>query len=121
VAQAFLPDDVWTDELDAHEAPPDAVASNRSMMDSPEKLTALLDEAGFGVEAIHREPFEQTYNVEELIALKSSLGVTARRLARLDQQNRRHCLVRVRQRLEALDADALIDRDEVIFAIAAMK
>jgi len=120
-AQAFLPDDMWTDELDSHGAPPDATPSSRGMMDSPEKLADLLNGAGFRVESIQREPFEQTHSVDELVALKSSLGPTARRLARLDEQTRGDCLARMRQRLVALSRDALTDRDEVIFAIAAKK
>src|SRR4029077_18390388 len=83
-ARPFLGDDLWTDELDAHEAPPDIVSSKRGLMDSPEKLAGLLEDAGFRTKTIHVEPFQQRMTVDELMALRSSLGPTARRLARLD-------------------------------------
>jgi hypothetical protein len=41
-----------------------------------------------------------------------------RRLALLDAPIRKACVRRAGQRLLELDADALIDRDDVIYAIA---
>jgi hypothetical protein len=59
--------------------------------------------------------------VEQVVALRTSLGAPGRRLAALDQQARDACVRRARQRLRELDADSLTDHDDVIYATATPK
>jgi SAM-dependent methyltransferase len=117
-ATPFTPDNVWAEELERHGAPPDVVASNRGLMDSPERLASLLDDGGFRAVTTRVEAFEQVMSVDGLMALRGSLGPTARRLAQLDSLSRADCLGHVRRRLDALDDAALTDHDQVISATA---
>jgi SAM-dependent methyltransferase len=117
-APSFPAEDVWNEELDAHGAPPDPAQSTRALMDTPEKITGLLESAGFRVVSVHLEPWRQPMTVEQVVALRTSLGVPGRRLATLDPQARDACVRRARQRLQDLDADSLTDHDDVIYATA---
>jgi SAM-dependent methyltransferase len=117
-APSFPAEDVWNEELDAVGAPADPAHSTRALMDTPEKLTGLLESAGFRVVSLHLEPWRQPMTVEQIMALKTSLGVPGRRLATLDPQARDACVRRARQRLLELNADALTDHDDVIYATA---
>jgi SAM-dependent methyltransferase len=117
-APRFHAEDVWNEELDAHGAPPDLAPSTRALMDTPEKVTGLLESAGLHVVSLHLEPWRQPMTVEQVVALKTSLGVPGRRLATLDPQTRDACVRRARQRLRELDADSLTDHDDVIYATA---
>jgi SAM-dependent methyltransferase len=117
-APSFPAGDVWNEELDAHGAPPDPAQSTRTLMDTPEKVTGLLESAGFRVVSLGLEPWRQPMTVEQIVALRTSLGVPGRRLAILDAEARAACIGRARQRLRELDADTLTDHDDVIYATA---
>jgi SAM-dependent methyltransferase len=117
-APSFPAEDVWNEELDAYGAPPDPAPSTRTSMDTPGKVTGLLESAGFHVVSLHPEPWRQPMTVEQIVALKSSLGAPGRRLATLDPQARDACVRRARQRLGEFDADSLTDHDDVIYATA---
>lgn len=117
-APSFPAEDVWNEELDAHGAPPDPAQSTRALMDTPKKVTGLLERAGFRTVSIHLEPWRQRMAVEQVVALKTSLGAPGRRLATLETAARDACVRRARHRLLELDADALTDRDDVIYATA---
>jgi SAM-dependent methyltransferase len=117
-APSFHAEDVWNEELDAHGAPPDPAESTRALMDTPEKITGLLESAGFRVVSLHVEPWRQPMTVEQVVALRTSLGAPGRRLANLDPPARDACVHRARQRLRELDADSLTDHDDVIYATA---
>jgi SAM-dependent methyltransferase len=115
---SFAAGDVWDEVLDAHGAPPDAVASSRALLDTPEKLRGVLEAAGFRVVSVHAEPWVQPMSVDQIVALRTRLGVPGRRLAQLDAPARDACIQTARQRLLELEADELVDHDEVIYAIA---
>jgi SAM-dependent methyltransferase len=117
-APSFPAEDVWNEELDAHGAPPDPAQSTRTSMDTPEKVTGLLESAGFRVVSLRLEPWRQPMTVEQIMALRTSLGEPGRRLATLDPEARDACICRARQRLRELDAEALTDHDDVIYATA---
>jgi SAM-dependent methyltransferase len=117
-APSFPAEDVWNEVLDAHGAPPDPAQSTRALMDTPDKVTGLLESAGFRVVSLHSEPWRQPMTVEQVVALRTSLGVPGRRLATLDQEARDACVRHARERLRELDADSLTDHDDVIYATA---
>jgi len=117
-APNFVAGDVWNEELEKHAAPPDSVPSSRALLDTAEKLREVLETARFRVVSLHVEPWRQPMTVNQIVALRSRLGVPGRRLAQLDAPTRDACVRRARQRLLELDADALTDHDDVIYAIA---
>jgi SAM-dependent methyltransferase len=117
-APSFRAEEVWNEELDARGAVADAAVSTRGLMDTPEKVADLLDAAGFHALSLRTEPWRRPMAVEEVIALRTSLGAPARRLASLGAEDREMCVRRARHRLRELDAEALTDHDDVIYATA---
>ncbi|MBJ7596189.1 MAG: methyltransferase domain-containing protein [Candidatus Dormibacteraeota bacterium] len=117
-AGSFPAEDIWNEELDAHGAPPDPAQSTYAVMDTPEKVTGLLASAGFRTLSLHLEPWRQIMTPDQVVALRTSIGAPARRLAALDPEIREVCVSRARERLLGLDEAALTDRDDVIYATA---
>lgn len=111
-------DKLWDDGLDAHGAPRHSVSSSRALMDTPEKLQRLIETAGFRAISLHVEPWQYQMSVDQIVALKTTLGVPGLRLAQLDQEARDACISSVRRRLLDLDSAELVDRHEVIYATA---
>jgi hypothetical protein len=88
------------------------------MMDTPEKLEALLDQAGFHLTEARLAPWSHRPRLEEFVALHSTLGVAGRRLAALGPDAQADFLRHVRARLEHLTDEDFADRSEVIAATA---
>jgi ubiquinone/menaquinone biosynthesis C-methylase UbiE len=118
VASIFRADEIWDEELEAHGAPPDSASSSRGLMDTTEKVSGLLEEAGFRALAVDVEPWRLAMTVEQFVALRTTLGAPGRRWAALSPEARAACVNRGQQRLLELDLDDLVDRDEVIYARA---
>ncbi|MGA7989033.1 MAG: methyltransferase domain-containing protein [Candidatus Dormiibacterota bacterium] len=117
-APRFRAEEVWNEELDERGASADPVVSTRGLMDTPDKVAGLLDSAGFRTVTLRVEPWRQPMTVEQVVALRTSLGVPGRRLASLDPEARDACVRRARHRLRELDTEALTDYDDVIYATA---
>lgn len=117
-APSFAADKIWDEELEAHAAPPDSVPSSRAFMDTPEKLRRILETAGFTAISLHVEPWRHQMTVDQVVELRTTLGAPARRLEQLDHETRDACIHASRRRLLDLDPEALVDRDEVIYATA---
>jgi SAM-dependent methyltransferase len=115
---SFAAGDVWNEVLNEHDAPVDAVTSSRALLDTPHNLRGILEAAGFRVVSVHAEPWVQAMTVDQIVALRTRLGVPGRRLAQLDAPARDACIQTARQRLLDLEADDLVDHDEVIYATA---
>jgi SAM-dependent methyltransferase len=115
---SFVAGDVWNDELDAHGASVDDTVSARALMDTPAKVTELLESTGFRTVTLRVEPWRQTMTAEQVVALRTSLGEPVRRLATLDPEARDACVRAARRRLRDLDAEALTEHDNVIYATA---
>jgi SAM-dependent methyltransferase len=112
---------VWTEELDRKEAAPDPRDPNvmkSPMMNTPEKLTALIHASGLKVTTLWSEWFCHRFKLEDLIKLQMSCGVAARRLPSLSPKRRAKCETRVRERLAELTPEQLEYRPEVLFAVA---
>ena len=111
--------EVWTDELDRHGAPADApFPARHDLMDTPEKLRGLLDEAGFHRADVRLVPWSHRPSLEDFVARHSRLGVAGRRLAALEPAARTDFLRDARARLERLTAADFADRAAVIAATA---
>jgi SAM-dependent methyltransferase len=115
---AFPAEDVWTEELDAQGAAPDQVPvpGREDLVNSPGKMRRLLRRAGFDGVASEEVPFEQRYDLDGFVALRSRIGAGARRLETLPADARASCIARVRERLAALGPEALVDRDSVVLS-----
>jgi ubiquinone/menaquinone biosynthesis C-methylase UbiE len=110
---------IWTEELDRYGAPPDdPLPARHDLMDTPEKLKALLDQAGFHRTEARLVSWSHRPQLEEFVALHSTLGVAGRRLAALAPVAQVDFLRQVRTRLEHLKEEDFADRSEVIAATA---
>ena len=111
--------DIWVDELDRHGAPDESpLVSQHDLMDTPGKLRALLQQAGYQDVRSTSLPWSHRPNREEFIARHAALGVTGRRLAALPPAAQADFLRAARIRLEKLDAEDFVERGEVIAATA---
>ena len=112
---------IWKEELDACGAPPDLrhpSLMQHASMDSPEKLSRLLEAGGFPAAQISCERFAHQWTVSALLALHLGAGTPARRLKRLPGPAQATCRDRVEARLEKLTPDELLDRRDVLYAVA---
>ena len=113
--------EVWFDELDRHGGPPDGpLPSRHTLMDTPAKLNALLDRAGFLQLDVRPVPWSHRPSLDDFIARHSALGVSGRRLAALEPAARVGFLRHVRLRLERLPPEDFADRGDVIAATATV-
>ena len=110
---------VWDEELDrygaAHESP---VVARHELMNTLQKLQALLEGAGFTRARAEFVPWSHQPNLTEFVALHSEIGVAGRRFAGLEPRTRADFLRQVLSRLEKLSPADFIDRSEVIAAVA---
>ena len=112
---------IWNEELDAIGAAADARdpdVMQHALMDAPEKLTGLLESADLSVNRLWCERFIYRWTVETLLALHVTCGMPARRLSSLSEPVQTECRTRVEARLGQLQQDELVERPEVLFAIA---
>jgi ubiquinone/menaquinone biosynthesis C-methylase UbiE len=116
---SFGASDVWDETLSAFGAGPDPFQSTDrdELMDTPEKLAALLQEANFEVSKSWSEQFEHRWTADALIAQRTAFGSYQRRLDTLDATARGACLARVRERLDGLPPEDFAFRPDIVFAI----
>lgn len=113
--------DIWSEELDKAGAAPDprdASVMRQSLMDTPEKLTGLLELGGLHVDRVWSNRCLHGWEVEELLATQTYCGLPSRRLESLSDGAARECASRVRARLHQLTPVELEYRVEVICGIA---
>jgi ubiquinone/menaquinone biosynthesis C-methylase UbiE len=111
--------EIWNEELERHGVPPaDPFIARHELMDSPDKLRALLGDAGYHEIRAEIVPWSHQPSPEEFIARHTSLGTSGRRLAGMTSAARTEFLRRVRSRLENLAEEDYFDQSEVIAATA---
>jgi SAM-dependent methyltransferase len=95
--------EIWTEELDRHGAPPgSALIARHRLMDTPDKLRAMLERAGFHTSRADCVPWSHRPSLDEFVAQHAALGVAGRRLGGLEPDARTDFLRQVRTRLENL-------------------
>lgn len=110
---------IWDDELQAagaqvFELP---AVDNRACCDSAQKMTALLEKAGFVSIKVWSESIEHRWRPDD--HFEYQVGSTSRlRLQSLDVKDREACLRRVRDRLSGADDRQYLYRGEVFMATA---
>jgi ubiquinone/menaquinone biosynthesis C-methylase UbiE len=111
--------DVWQEELDAHGAPEvEPLIANRGLVDSEDKVRALLGDAGFWAARTWVGRLDNRMDVETFLSCRTQRGLDKRRFEGLEATAREDCLTRVAERISRLDPDELTERDEIVFATA---
>lgn len=112
---------IWTEELDRLGAEPDPRDSSvvrHGLMDTPEKVSSLLQTAGFNSIEIWTKRFERRWDRESLLPLQQACSGSGRRLSTLAPRQRAKCVARVRRRIAHIPAAELIWTPEILFAVA---
>jgi ubiquinone/menaquinone biosynthesis C-methylase UbiE/rhodanese-related sulfurtransferase len=114
-----LATEIWDEELEAAgarllELP---ATDSYSRCDSPEKVAALLEQAGFLLTRVWTESLEHQWRPDEHF-LDQELRASLLRLRSLSGLDREACLQRVRERLAGRGADQYLDRSDVVMATA---
>jgi SAM-dependent methyltransferase len=112
---------LWKEALDTFGAAPDprdASVMRHDLMDTPAKVGALLQAAGFGAERSWCERFEHQWTVPALLQTQTRVGCAGRRLPSLLPAAQRACRRHVQQQLARFSDDALVHRPQVVFAVA---
>jgi glyoxylase-like metal-dependent hydrolase (beta-lactamase superfamily II)/ubiquinone/menaquinone biosynthesis C-methylase UbiE len=115
----FAASAVWDETLQTYGAGPDPVAASErnDLMDTADKLAALLFRARFEVAAAWSERFERRWDAETMVAQRLGFGSYRRRFETLAPAVRSACLAEVRARLADLPAEAFVHRPEINFAV----
>ena len=87
-------------------------------MDDEPKVERLLSEAGLLPARTWTRQFERRWSTEELVVVRARCGVPGRRLRSLGSDARERCIQSVRRRLSGLSSTDLLQRMEVVFALA---
>lgn len=109
----------WVDELDAVGAAEftDKLAWHE-LVDTPEKLTRLLQQAGFEEIASRVESFIERPTCEEFVSRRMSLGCCRYRWESLDHETRRAFIDRTLRRLREMSPEDFEEGSEVIVTVA---
>jgi ubiquinone/menaquinone biosynthesis C-methylase UbiE len=112
---------IWTECLDQHDAaPPDpSLKAHDELLDTPEKMTALLGSAGFAAIRAWSEPLVTVISLEHLLQLRTRMGSEKARFDSLDRPTQHNCVASARQCLERLTDADFIATAEIIYAIAS--
>lgn len=111
--------EIWNQELDRHGAPPDGpLIAQHDLMNTPGKLRAMLQRAGFHRAQVDVMPWSHRPTLRHFIEQHRTLGVTGRRLALLKPAAQGDFLRHVRLRLEKARVHDLVDRGKVLIATA---
>jgi ubiquinone/menaquinone biosynthesis C-methylase UbiE len=112
---------IWNEELDAHGAVAGETLvriAQHELMDSPKKVRSLLESAGFVSVRAATEEFTHKIALDDFIGLRTGVGSTRQRFESLDEDARRRCVMRARERLSDLSADDFTLRIPIILASA---
>jgi SAM-dependent methyltransferase len=108
----------WDEAFDRLGVPPDPAADGppdgRSLTDSPEKMTGLLENAGFV--SVHSESAEwlQRWDLDRFLRWRRGMGTSRRRRALLVPAARGDAVRAAADAATRLDQDAFVHRDEVV-------
>jgi SAM-dependent methyltransferase len=118
-SEDFQANRIWIEELDAAgAAPPDPSVMNHEMMNTPEKVVALLLTAGFSDVRTESRAFEDPMDLEEFITRRTKIGTSFARFISLAPDARDALVARARERMQPLGADDFLSREGVIYAWA---
>jgi SAM-dependent methyltransferase len=113
---------VWTECLDAHGAVPadPSLATRHEPVDRPDKVEALLVQAGFASVRSWEDQLVCTLDAEHLVRLKTSMGSSKPRFDSLSAAAREACVTEARLRMQALAPADFVARGAVVCAVASV-
>lgn len=112
-------DAIWFGELEASGAQvPHPSVMHHAMMDTPEKVTTLLTEAGFSDVKTGEWSGDDAADPELFIARRTNLGMSRVRFESLPPSERSALVERARTRLEALSLGDFVVRERALYAWA---
>jgi SAM-dependent methyltransferase len=115
----FPANHLWTELLDEHGASPeDPAPARHDLMDTPDKVARLLEDAGFTVTGAETRVSVDRMDLTEFLARRTTLGIPARRFASLPGPAREACLAAARERFVDLGPEDLTARDGAILTWA---
>lgn len=111
--------EVWDEVLTAHGAidPTPLSFPSDEMMDSPEKVRALIIGAGLQPVIAWIEPVEHQWNLDRFITLRTTYGTSKRKLQSLDEPTRGRALQRARARVSELKPEDFVYRGAAVCGI----
>lgn len=114
--------DNWNEELNAAGAPElTSTIARHDLVDTPEKVTGLLESAGFSAVRVWTGGYVSRPTPDEFLEHRTNHGASRRRFHSLSAEGRGRCINQVRARLESLAPEDLTDRAEVIYAVARVR
>jgi SAM-dependent methyltransferase len=114
-ANDFPADELWAKVLDEHGAPPGR-RWGLDLMDTPEKLRTLLEEAGFADVRSGTGAEPEPMTVDEFLERRTTLGRSKRRFESLPAGIRPAVLRSARERLSGLRPQDFTDPQVALFA-----
>jgi hypothetical protein len=115
-ANAFRADDVWARLLDEYGAVPDPTPWKQELMDTPEKLSVLLEDAGFRDVRTSKDREPEPITLDDFLEQRTRIGRSKRRFESLAPDIRRAVLAEVRERLGELRSEDFTDPHVAVFA-----
>ena len=111
--------DVWHDLLTERGAvPPESVLSRHELVDEPEKIDALLRDAGFRDVETWTATFERAWDTDSFLDFATGMAVSKRRLDSLPEADREGFVSEARTELDRLPATARVHRPSIVFGLA---
>lgn len=108
----------WQEELDVHGAADVEPMAQHESTDTPEKVVALLDAAGFTDARTEVVRSQYPVSLERFIDLRTRLGPSAARLRSLDRETQASCLRHAIARIEKMDAREFVDDIDALLTVA---
>ncbi len=111
---------IWDDELNAHGAidPAPMSRENDELLNTPEKMAAILERARLETRHVWVEHFEHHWELDRFLAIRTRFGTSKRKLESLAPEVRTVFLERARERVSRLSPQDFIYRAAVVCAIA---
>jgi hypothetical protein len=111
-------DVVVREEIDATGAPLIELPRSDELTDSPHKMRALLEAAGFTDVTTSARPLDARFDIGSVLAMRTGFGSLGWRYARLTPVVQERVVDRAAARLATLPPEAFVDQSEVLLTQA---
>ena len=113
---------IWNELMDAHGAPqPDPnVEARHGLVDAPEKVDALLRDAGFRTTRAWLGDLTTTFTLETFLERCTRMGAGKARLSGLSPALQIVCVAEARRRLAALPPKGFEARGKIVYGVASV-
>jgi ubiquinone/menaquinone biosynthesis C-methylase UbiE len=115
-ANDFRADELWANLLDEYGAASDPAPWGVTLMDTPERLSALLEDAGFQDVRTGTDREPEPLSLEDFLEVRTRIGRSKRRFESLAPDIRREVVAKARERLGELPPEDFTDPQVALFA-----